>query len=656
MDTKVADPLRGALLAGRYRVLGRLARGGMANVYHARDERLERNVAIKIIHPDHARDPQFMRRFADEAKTVARLTHPNVVAVFDQGTYEDAPYLVMEFVRGRTLREVLSDRRRLDPAESLAVLEQMLAALAVAHRAGLVHRDVKPENILVAPPPSGSGDLVDAVVKVADFGLARPAEGPARDADGQLLATAEYVAPELVTDGQADARADLYSAGIVLFEMLTGRVPFEGDRPEQVAWQHVEREVPAPSKVVPGLPALVDDVVVRATKRDPAGRPRDAGAMLAEVQAAREDVGALAGPTRALAHPTVVVKPVHIRPAWARLPEPRGGSLPSTGRRGAEVASAGPLRRFWGSLRRRLGRLPRHPEGSPTADRGTRGDRTAAHGWRLVVRLRPLYRGADVDAAHPRERGQRRRPVTGSTWNSAPAGTPRTIPKDTVVDQQPGPGNRIVKGGTITLVLSLGPERYPVPEVAGQAADFATAKLSEHFVVQTVHGFSDSLPENFVVSTDPPAGTVLAPNSTVTLVVTKGPFPVHVPGVVGRQAGEAEAELRGLGFEVEVQRRDDESKPRDQVIEQNPPEGTGLPAAAGTKVVIVVANGPPGPAMPAVVGQNCRQSIDQLRGMGLNVNVNGNEFEHLIWTVKVQQPDPGVPVPPGQTVNLQCGL
>jgi serine/threonine-protein kinase len=654
MDTKVADPLRGALLAGRYRVLGRLARGGMADVYHARDERLERNVAIKIIHPDHARDPQFMRRFADEAKTVARLTHPNVVAVFDQGTHEDAPYLVMEFVRGRTLREILSDRRRLDPAESLAVLEQMLAALAVAHRAGLVHRDVKPENILVAPPPSGSGDLVDAVVKVADFGLARPAEGPARDADGQLLATAEYVAPELVTDGHADARADLYSAGVVLFEMLTGRVPFEGDRPEQVAWQHVEREVPAPSKVVPGLPALVDDVVVRATKRDPAGRPRDAGAMLAEVQAAREDVGALAGPTRALAHPTVVVKPVHIRPAWARLPEPRGASVASAGRRGAEVAAAGPLRRWWESLRAHLGGL-----------HGTRKGRRnlivalvavglllTAGGWWFGV---GRYTEAPTLTQLTRENAVTEATRQGFNVELGAGRYAEDIPKDTVVDQRPGPGNRIVKGGTITLVLSLGPERYPVPEVAGQSADFATAKLSEHFVVQTEDGFSDSLPVNFVVSTDPAAGTVLPPNSTVTVVVAKGAFPVHVPGVVGRQLGEAEAELRGLGFEVEVQRRDDESKPRDQVIEQNPAEGTGLPAAAGTKVVIVVANGPPGPPMPAVVSQNCRQSIDQLRGMGLNVNVNGNEFEHFIWTVQVQQPDPGVPVQPGQTVNLQCG-
>src|SRR5262244_1437111 len=179
MDTKVADPLHGALIAGRYRIMGRLAKGGMATVYQARDERLERPVAIKIIHADHAQDERVVGRLEDEARTVARLAHPTIVAMFDQGSYEGAPFLVMEYVRGRSLREVLADRRRLDPAESLAIMEQILAALAVAHRAGLVHRDVKPENVLVAAPPNGSGDLVDAVVKVADFGLAHVA-GPPR--------------------------------------------------------------------------------------------------------------------------------------------------------------------------------------------------------------------------------------------------------------------------------------------------------------------------------------------------------------------------------------------------------------------------------------------------------------------------------------------
>ena len=260
MDTKVTDPLRGALLAGRYRVMGRLANGGMATVYQARDERLERSVAIKIIHPDQVLDEEVLDRLASEAKTVARLAHPNIVAVYDQGTHEGAPYLVMEYVRGRTLREMLNERQRLDPSESLAILEQLLAALAEAHRAGLVHRDVKPENILIAPPPNGPGDLVDAVVKVADFGLAH-AVGSGAPLRGPLLAAAEF-APGLVADGRADARADVCSPGIVLFEDADRSGAFDGDGPTSVAWQHVDEAVP-PVPAHPGLP-LLDDVVIRA--------------------------------------------------------------------------------------------------------------------------------------------------------------------------------------------------------------------------------------------------------------------------------------------------------------------------------------------------------------------------------------------------------
>jgi serine/threonine-protein kinase len=239
-------------------------------VYTATDERLERTVALKIIHPTQASEPRFLERFTNEAKVIARLTHPNVVAVYDQGTHEGLPYLVLEYVRGRTLREVLADKRRLPPADALAIMEQMLAAIAAAHRAGLVHRDVKPENVLVAEAPNHS--LLDSVVKVADFGLARAVEEASTEAPtigSQLLATVAYVAPELVTDGNADARADVYSAGVVLFEMLTGRVPYEAERPVEVAWQHVDRDVPPPSRYVPGLPPILDDLVTRATRRDP---------------------------------------------------------------------------------------------------------------------------------------------------------------------------------------------------------------------------------------------------------------------------------------------------------------------------------------------------------------------------------------------------
>jgi eukaryotic-like serine/threonine-protein kinase len=654
MDTKVADPMRGALLGGRYRITGRLARGGMATVYQARDERLDRIVAIKIIHPEHARDPRIMHRLAEEAKTVARLAHPNVVAVYDEGRHEDAPYLVMEFVRGRTLREVLNDRRRLDPAESLAMIEQVLAALSVAHRAGLVHRDVKPENILVAPPPNGSGDLVDAVVKVADFGLAHAVEPAGRASPtGQLMATAQYVAPELVAGDRADPRADVYSAGIVLFEMLTGRVPFDGERPADIAWRHVDHDVPPPSHVVPALPPLLDDVVGRATRRDPAGRPRDAGAMLSDVQAAREDVGALTGPTRAIAHPTVVVRPVDPRPSWARLPAGRG-SISTARRRVAGLVPSGPLRGAWHSARGLAYRLR-------DSARGRRQLTIALVLVGLLLMTGGWWLGFGRYTEAPGLVNMTRTNAAAEAARlgfSVAIGTglyAEEIPIDTVMKQDPPGGGRIVRGGTITLFLSLGPERYLVPDLAGQAADFAQSQLKQHFVVQTVNGYSDNLPVNYVVGTEPPAGTPLKPNATVKLIIAKGPYPLHVPSVVGKQVGEADGQLRALGFEVEVQRRDDESKPRDEVLEQNPPAGQGLASASGVKVVLVVANGPPGPPMPALVGARCSDAVNALRGMALQVNVNGNEFEWFFWTVKVQRPDPGQPVQPGQTVDLECG-
>jgi eukaryotic-like serine/threonine-protein kinase len=669
MDTKVADPLHGALLGGRYRVMGRLARGGMATVYQARDERLDRIVAVKLIHPEYARDPRVNARLAEEATTVARLAHPNVVAVYDEGTHDGAPYVVMEFVRGRTLREVLSDRHRLDPSEALAVIEQVLAALAVAHRAGLVHRDVKPENVLVAPPPNGSGDLVDAVAKVADFGLAHAAEGERGGAD-RLLATAGYVAPELVTGGRVDARADVYAAGIVLFEMLTGRVPFDGPNPEQVAWHHVERDVPRPSLLVPGLPASLDDLVARATRRDPEARPPDAGALLAQVRAARDEGdggltgtirGPASGPTQVLTQPTMVVPSVDQRPYWARLPAgraapraPRGpGGHPVHGPTGFVGAGAEPAwRRWWYGVRRAAWRV------------GTRVGRPQLTGILVLVGLLFIaggwwfgfgrYTEAPSLVQLTRENATAEATRLGFSIDIGAGRYSEDIPIDTVIEQRPVAGGRIARGGAITLVLSLGKERYPVPDVAGEAADFATQQLKEHFVVERVDGFSDTLPRNYVVGTDPAANTQLKPGATVKLIIAKGPYPVHVPSVVGKPLAEAEQELRQQGFEVTVKRKDDESRPRDEVIDQKPGGGEGVASADGVKVTLTVANGPPGPPLPNVVGANCRDAVNALRGMGLEVVVNGNEFEHFFWTVRSQSPEPGASAPPGATVQLEC--
>jgi beta-lactam-binding protein with PASTA domain/tRNA A-37 threonylcarbamoyl transferase component Bud32 len=688
MDTKVADPLRGALLGGRYRIMGRLARGGMATVYQARDERLERPVAVKIIHADHVLDEDLLDRLAAEAKTVARLSHPNIVAVFDQGSHEGAPYVVMEYVRGRTLREVLNDRRRLDPSESLAVLEQLLAALAVAHRAGLVHRDVKPENILVAPPPNGSGDLVDAVVKVADFGLAHAVE-VGRNTSGQLLATAEYVAPEIVSDGRADARADVYSAGIVLFEMLTGRVPFDGDRPSAVAWQHVDNDVPPPSQIVPGLPTLLDDVVVRATQRDPAGRARDAAAMLAEIQSAREDVGALAGPTRALAHPTVIVPsvtPVSVdadgRPSWARLPGQRGGAgrppshgtVVTTGNAGSGTAGAGAA--VASAAKRVADLMPAQPvqRASAWLTRTVRRLGDTAQGRRqltiIVVVLGLVLMGGgwwlgfgryteaptliDLTKANAATEASR----LGFSVDYGVGIYSETVPVDTVMKQQPSASGRVVKGGTITLTLSLGPERYVVPDVAGQLAEFAKTQMPRQIQVQFKDGFSDSLPNGYVVGTQPVAGTPLKPNDVVTIIVARGTFPIHLPSVIGMKLTDAEAQLRAGGFtQIDIQHKDDATKPKDTVLEQNPAGGQGIgsPAdAAALKVTIIVSNGP-ALKMPNLVNQNCKAAADQLTALQLKVTSNVPEPLRPAFTVKAQNVKEGDPLTVGQTVDLTCG-
>ncbi|GAA1744203.1 Stk1 family PASTA domain-containing Ser/Thr kinase [Luedemannella helvata] len=653
MDTMVADPLNGALLDGRYRIRGRVARGGMATVYHATDERLERTVAIKIIHPTYARDNRFLARFADEAKTIARLTHPNVVAVYDQGIHDGMPYLVMEYVRGRTLREILAERRRLEPAEALAVLEQMLAAISIAHRAGLVHRDVKPENVLVAAPPNGSGNLVDAVVKVADFGLARAVEASAEDQHGQLMATVAYVAPELVTGSHVDSRADVYSAGIVLFEMLTGRVPYDGERPVDVAWQHVDRDVPAPSKLVAGLPPLVDELVARATRRDPGGRPMDAGAMLAEVSAAREDLGTQTFVAHVFAQPTMEIAAVDQRPNWARLP---GGAAPPTRTmpRAAPAGGRGGRPPLMDNLRARVARLT-------ATERNRRKLLAAAVAIGVVVLISGYWVGIGrytdapslLNLTQANAAAEAKRLGFGMKVGSGIFSD--TVPKDTVMQQNPAPGGRLVRGGEITVNLSLGPELYPVPEIAGQLASVGLESLKEHFKVQQINDYSDTLPKGYIISTDPAVGTQLPPGATVKVYVSKGDYPMHVPTVVGKNINEARAILEAEGLVVgKVEYVDNQSRPRDEVLEQDPAQGAGV--VKGAKVNLKISNGPPGFPMPDVNNWNCGDAKRELERQNLRVQVQTEGFFGENGNVRGQQPAPGQPVQMGQEVVIQCRL
>ena len=370
MDRTAADPLIGRVLDGRYRVGPRIARGGMATVYEAVDLRLDRVCAVKVMHAGLGDDHDFAARFVREARSAARLSHPNVVGVFDQGDDDGTVFLAMEYIPGHTLRDVIRKEAPMAPAKALTLIEPVLAALGAAHQAGLIHRDVKPENVLIAD---------DGRVKVADFGLARAvsAETQHTATGGVLIGTVSYLAPELVVDGRSDARSDVYAAGVLIYEMLTGRKPHEGESPIQVAYKHVHEDVPPPSEEVPGIPPYVDALVARATARDRGAAPR------------RRARAAAPGPARAR------------RPRPRRARRPRADRRPRPHRDGA--ASARRRHRL-----RHRGRRPDDPHPGPgrpgrRAGRHRLGDR---HG-----RRRPVRHQRDRPPSRRAARRRRRRPA-----------------------------------------------------------------------------------------------------------------------------------------------------------------------------------------------------------------------------------------------------
>ena len=326
MESAPADMLTGRMLDGRYHVRARIAHGGMATVYLATDTRLDREVALKVMHADLVRDADFVGRFIGEAKSVAKLSHPNIVGVYDQGADGQYLYLVMEYVPGRTLRALLRERGWLPWQEALSIMDPVLAGLAAAHRAGIVHRDVKPENVLIT---------ADGRVKVVDFGLARASAAVGNTRAGMIIGSVSYIAPEQVTGAPTDARTDVYAAGIMLFEMLTGRVPFSGESPLAVAYAHVNSDVPAVSTLAGGIPPGVDQLVGSATSRDPQLRPPDAGVFLRVARALRGIADPAEQVTGAWAQPTAVAT------------TPYGEPSPTPGRHGPPGAARPPARTPW---------------------------------------------------------------------------------------------------------------------------------------------------------------------------------------------------------------------------------------------------------------------------------------------------------------------
>ncbi|HEX6935586.1 MAG TPA: Stk1 family PASTA domain-containing Ser/Thr kinase [Actinomycetes bacterium] len=625
MDTTVKDPLVGLVLDGRYRVESRLARGGMATVYEAHDSRLDRTIALKVMHPSLAEDDEFVSRFIREAHSAARLSHPNVVAVYDQGADQGHVFLAMELVRGRTLRDLIREHGHLSPRQALEVLEPVLAAIGAAHQAGIVHRDVKPENVLLSD---------DGRIKVADFGLARAVTGNTSHttASGVLMGTVAYLSPEQVERGVADPRSDVYAAGILLYEMLTGLKPYDGETAIQVAYRHVHDDVPAPSDLVPSLPRELDALVARATNRDPDARPADARRMLTEVSAIRRQLSDGELDT--------------LGPALAAIPAPTDKTLVVDLRE-----SAGPARRGdTGPLSGPPATGPRRPRSKgPLALLLVLVLAVGLSGfaWLYAAVLSQtttpgLLKLTQAEAAAEARKSGLSVKVTGTDFSE-------TVPEGRVLDTDPDPGDGIDKGGTVGLTMSKGPERYAVPDLEGRTEEVARRMIEETnlTVGSTTRRYSGKIEKGSVISTDPAAGTEVKPDTAVMLVISDGVEPVAVPNVVGQPVDAAKAALADAELRSRVKEKFDESVPAGVVISQDPGPGT---AGKNSAVQLIVSKGPPLFEVPGVVGKNVGEAQQILTSAGFVPSVQ--QLPGGPGTVLNQNPGGGSKQPKGATITL----
>ncbi|ACV79553.1 Stk1 family PASTA domain-containing Ser/Thr kinase [Nakamurella multipartita] len=641
----VTGPASGTVLDGRYRLGAMIARGGMSTVYRGLDTRLDRPVAVKVMSPQYVADPTFLSRFEREARLAASLGHPGVVAMYDQGQDGDLVFLVMELVDGGTLRDLIRERGPLPVPVVLAVLDPLLDALAAAHAAGLVHRDVKPENVLISARGS---------VKIADFGLVR-AVGSQTVATGDvILGTVAYLSPEQVATGVSDARTDVYAAGIVAFEMLTGRPPFEGDNPMSVAYQHVHSDVPAPSTRVDDVPAQLDELIVAATARNPDDRPRDASAFLAELR----DV-------RTALHLPIVPVPIPVRPRPSPtppVPVPIDHPAGQTGTRmlPADAAStaytADTAKTAEGAATTPPTRVQKRPP--PVARTRTAAARrrrrwliallvvlllgliSAAGGWWLGGRwaATPAAAGLTQSQAEAavREAGLVPRVTTGHS---------DTVPDGVVIGTDPDSGVEQLRGSEVSVLVSAGRPRVPDIKAGTDTATATAALTAADLTVVTGTGqeFDDAVPVGAVLRTDPVGGTELSVDAPVTLILSAGPRPIVVPQVVGQSQADATKSLTDAGFTIgTVTKTFDARVEPGRVLRTDPTVGST--AARGSAVALTVADSI---TVPDVRGRSTKDAIAAMRDAGFSVTVGDPAFDAGVDAGDILRSDPG----PGTRVD-----
>jgi beta-lactam-binding protein with PASTA domain len=622
----VTDTLLNTLFDGRYRILRKLGTGGMANVYLAEDEVLGRRVAIKILNDRHAGDDQFVERFRREAKNAAGLSHPNIVSIYDRGEAEGTYYIAMEYLDGRSLKELIVQRGPAPVNVAIDYARQILAAIRFAHRHGIVHRDIKPHNVLV----DGEGRL-----KVTDFGIARAGASQMTEA-GSIIGTAQYLSPEQAKGAPVDQTSDLYSVGVVLYELLTGVVPFSGETPVEIAMKHLSSPPEPPSTRRAEIPRELDFVVLRALAKDPADRYQSAEEMDADL--ARVARGAGVSPATEEAATAIIARPP---PSAVTEITSRTPSVPYAPPAAYYDYDEPRRRAIWPWFVALLFVAAAIVGGYFLYDQiqsQLSGSKTVAVENYLQLR--------EIDAVK-KIRGEGLRVQVVRQFNTR-------VDETYVFKQDPQPGERIAKGNYVTIFSSLGPPKTEVPDVQGEKVDQALADLQKANLKGTTVEVDSNQPQGEVVSQRPTGGASVVQGSTVTLRVSKGPKPIAVPNVIGSSFESANSALLGKGFAVA--RTDVQSdQPKDSVIGMDPAPGTYQPP--GTTIHLQVSKGPTTSTVPDVTSLSQADAQAQLKASGFQVRIVTQPVsdQSQDGIVQTQDPPGGTKAPPNSVVTIAVG-
>lgn len=611
------------VFSNRYEIEREIARGGMANVYLARDQLLDRPVALKVLFAEFARDPSFVKRFRQEATAAANLNHPNIVGIYDWGEQDDTYFIVMEYVEGKSVRDLINEKGKLSAEEAASIGVDIAAALQFAHEHGVVHRDVKPGNVLVTKKGQ---------VKVTDFGIARAGTSEALTQTGSVMGTATYFSPEQAQGLNTDGRSDVYSLGVVLYEMVCGRPPFSGDSPVSVAYKHVKEAPTPPKEINPDIPEDFERVILQAMTKSIEARYQNAEELGEDLMRFARGRPIAAAPLTALLTEAVDMNATVASPTVSRTQaQPAvsrdGGEPPARSRRRLLiplffiVVGLGLLAYF---LAQQLDGLGGESVRVPNVVGLTREDaqnRLDDAGFKVTEEL-----------------------VANDE-----------VPEDEVFGQDPEANTKLRKGRTVTIKVSTGPGQQEIPELEGQAqADAILALEDLGLEVEVIEEASEDVEEGLVIRTEPNAGTKVDRGSTVQLIVSSGPPGVRVPDVTNLNQTTASNQLGQAGFDVEVVEEASSTVDEGRVIRTEPAAGTEAPKSS--RVKLVVSSGPEQVTLPNVVGSTQASATSTLQGLGLNVTVvTASSSDANDGKVITMNPSPGTKVDKGSTVTITVG-